>query len=152
MSAAALLDRLRNVRPAGPGRWTACCPCHESKSRSSLSVQELPDGRVLVHDFGGCEVGDVLHAVGLSFDALFPPRPVPLGERQHAPDAVFAPGIVLRAVAGDVATAAVIAGDLARGRVEPEVVRERLWTLAGRLAAAVELTKPAKRDKHGRRR
>lgn len=30
---------------------------------------------MLVHDFGGCTVGDVLGAVGLDFEVLFPEKP-----------------------------------------------------------------------------
>lgn len=68
-----LLDRLDGVRETGPGRWVACCPCHDSKSRSSLSVREGDDGRVLIHDFGGCPVEDVVAALGLDMADLFPP-------------------------------------------------------------------------------
>jgi hypothetical protein len=74
MSADVLLSRLDRVRRVGHGRWVACCPCHESRSKSSLSVSETADGRVLVKDHGGCGTADVLTAVGLDFDALFPAR------------------------------------------------------------------------------
>ena len=40
----------------------------------------LEDGRVLVHCFAGCGVSEILGAVGLDFDALFPPKPI-----DHAP-------------------------------------------------------------------
>ena len=67
MTADALLDRLDGVRPTGPGRWIAKCPAHKD-GRASLSIRELDDGRVLVHDFAACAVADVLAAVGLDFD------------------------------------------------------------------------------------
>lgn len=71
MSAAAkLLDRLTGVKQTAPGRWHAKCPAHEDKS-PSLSIRELEDGRVLMHDFGGCGTGDVLAAIGLTFTDLF---------------------------------------------------------------------------------
>ena len=73
MSATKLLDRLDRVRQTAPGRWLARCPAHQDKS-PSLSIRELDDGRVLLHDFGGCEVGDVLAAVGLTAADLFPQR------------------------------------------------------------------------------
>jgi|SRR5580700_1272320 hypothetical protein len=77
MSAAAkLLDRLERVRQTGPGRWIARCPAHEDRA-PSLSIRVLDDGRVLLHDFGGCEVGDVLAALGLTLADLFEK---PLGE------------------------------------------------------------------------
>lgn len=73
MTAARLLDRLESVKQTATGRWIAKCPSHEDQ-RASLSVRELDDGRVLVHDFAGCDVADVLIAAGLTFDDLFPPR------------------------------------------------------------------------------
>ena len=68
--AARLLDRLERIKPTGPGRWIARCPAHEDKS-PSLSIRQLDDGRLLLHDFGGCGTGDVLAAVGLQMSDLF---------------------------------------------------------------------------------
>jgi hypothetical protein len=71
MSAAAkILDRVAAVKQTGAGRWIARCPAHEDKS-PSLSIREMDDGRVLLHCFAGCAVGDVLAAVGLQFSDLF---------------------------------------------------------------------------------
>ncbi|MDE2264100.1 MAG: hypothetical protein KGL45_16380 [Gammaproteobacteria bacterium] len=68
MSAAAtVLDRLDGVRQSGPGRWLARCPAHEDRS-PSLSIRELDDGRVLLHDFGGCDTQAVLDALGKALD------------------------------------------------------------------------------------
>jgi len=70
MSAAArLLDRLHRVKQTGPGQWICVCPAHEDKS-PSLSIREVDD-RVLLHDFGGCDTGRVLPALGLSLADLF---------------------------------------------------------------------------------
>jgi len=80
MPADVLLAKLDKIRRVGDGRWVALCPAHEDKT-PSLSVRELEDGTVLVHDFGGCAVGDVLGAVGLDFEALFPEKP-PNGDRR----------------------------------------------------------------------
>lgn len=74
MSAAKLIDRLQGVRSTGPGRWLSRCPAHEDRS-PSLSVRETDDGRVLIHDFAGCDASDVLAAVGLTLSDLFPERP-----------------------------------------------------------------------------
>lgn len=76
MTADLLLSRLERVRQTGPGRWLARCPGHADRS-PSLSVRELPDGRILVHDFGGCDPGTVLDAVGLTLADLFPDGPGP---------------------------------------------------------------------------
>lgn len=71
MSAALLLGRLNGVRACGEGRWVARCPAHDD-SRPSLSIRELPDGRVLLHDFAGCSVRAVLAMLDLEMQALFP--------------------------------------------------------------------------------
>ena len=72
MTAAAFLDRLHGARPTGHNRWLAKCPAHQDR-RPSLSVRELDDGRVLVHDFSGCTVADIVAAIGLELHDLFPP-------------------------------------------------------------------------------
>lgn len=68
-----VLGRLRAVgsepKRTGGG-WMAPCPAHED-STPSLSVAEGDDGRVLVHDHGGCDTRDVLAALGLTFRDLF---------------------------------------------------------------------------------
>ena len=74
MSASKVVDRLHGVRSTGPNRWIAKCPAHEDRS-ASLSVRELDDGRVLLHDFGGCGAADVVAAIGLELKDLFPGRP-----------------------------------------------------------------------------
>jgi len=74
MSAATkFLDRLSKVRQVAPGRYVACCPSHKDRS-PSLSIRECDDGRVLIHDFGGCDTDDVLAALGLTTSDLFPER------------------------------------------------------------------------------
>ena len=75
MSAEGLIAKLTGVQGHGP-RWRAICPAHESKHRSrTLVVQELPDGRVLIKCFAGCEVYSIVSAVGLELADLFPPKP-----------------------------------------------------------------------------
>jgi hypothetical protein len=74
MTAEALLQRLDRVRQRGADQWSARCPAHDDKG-PSLSVKELSDGRVLLHCFAGCEVAEVVAAVGLEIAELFPPRP-----------------------------------------------------------------------------
>ncbi len=71
MSAATkVLDRLEGVRCSGEGRWMAKCPAHED-GRSSLSIREMSDGRLLLHCFAGCATQLVLQAIGLDFGDLF---------------------------------------------------------------------------------
>ena len=71
MNATPLLDRLEKVKQTGPGRWIASCPAHDDKS-PSLSIRETEDGRILLHDFAGCDTASVLATLGLSLSDLFP--------------------------------------------------------------------------------
>jgi hypothetical protein len=80
MSADALLSRLDRVKRTGPDRYIARCPAHDDKG-PSLAVRELDDGRTLVHCFAGCSVHEVVAALGLELDDLFPPRPLADGRK-----------------------------------------------------------------------
>jgi hypothetical protein len=71
MSAADIINRLQYVRATGNGKWHARCPAHEDRD-PSLSIAELPDGRTLLHCHAGCGGLDVLSAIGLGWDALYP--------------------------------------------------------------------------------
>lgn len=135
MSADALLARLDRARRTGDNRWVARCPAHDDKG-PSLSVRELDDGRVLLHCFAGCATGDVLDAVGLSFDALFPERAV--GDHAPRERRPFSATDALRCCASETLVVAVIASDLARGAAMTTALRDRLWLAADRLRTAVE--------------
>ncbi len=65
-----LLSRLEDVRENSPGRWMAKCPGHDDRS-PSLSIRETDDGRILMHDFAGCDAQSVLAAIGLTFSDLY---------------------------------------------------------------------------------
>jgi len=73
MSAEGLISRLDRVKRVGEGRWVARCPAHGDRS-PSLSIRELDDGRVLLHDFGGCSVESIVAAIGMELADLFPER------------------------------------------------------------------------------
>lgn len=64
--------RLERVRKVGDG-YIASCPAHEDRN-ASLSIAIGNDGRILVHCFAGCAIGDVLGAIGLMISDLFPQR------------------------------------------------------------------------------
>lgn len=68
-----LIERLSDVKPAGPGKWIARCPAHDDKT-PSLSIATADDGRVLIKCHAGCEAAAVVQAVGLKLADLFPER------------------------------------------------------------------------------
>lgn len=135
MSVDVLLNCLTKVRRTGPGRWMACCPAHEDR-RPSLSIRELDDGRVLVHCFGLCSVEAVLDAVGLTFDALYPERPIEHGKPVRKP---FPASDVLEALATESLIVALAASDVANGKVLSEEDLERVLLASGRIQAGQEI-------------
>ena len=73
MSLETLIDRLDGVKETGYGKYVARCPAHDDRS-PSLAIKDCGDGRILMHDFAGCETEDVLAAIGLTFTDIMPER------------------------------------------------------------------------------
>ena len=67
------LSYLDGVHKSGDG-FRSKCPAHEGDNDSILSIRETEDGRVLVKCFYGCEVKEVLSAIGLEFADIMPER------------------------------------------------------------------------------
>ena len=65
------LSRLQKVTKRGSGSWLACCPAHND-THPSLSIDVGKDGRLLLHCHAGCSNLDVITAVGMSWDDLYP--------------------------------------------------------------------------------
>lgn len=132
MAAEALLAQFEGVRQTGRRRWMARCPGHDDCD-PSLSVRELDDGRILLHCFGQCGVEEVLGAIGLEFDALFPERPIEHAPRERRP---FFPSDVLACLSEEALLVAVAAANLAQ-RVElSDADLERLMVAVSRIEAA----------------
>ncbi len=72
-----VLPRLAGVKATGKRKWMARCPTRADKT-PSLSIRELDNGRVLLHDFGGERTTNVLAAIGLNVADLYP------GSKQHS--------------------------------------------------------------------
>lgn len=130
-----IINRLSRVKRTGTGRWIACCPAHEDRT-PSMTLREMPDGRILIHCFGGCSTDEVLGALGLTFDALFPEKLADHLPRQRRP---FNASDVLEAVSHEMIVVAVAGSDLAKGRALSEIDHARLLTAIGRITAASEL-------------
>jgi len=129
VSTEALLSRLDRVRQTGAGRWIARCPAHEDRS-PSLNIRELDDGRVLMHDFGGCSIEQVLVALGVGFDALYPPRPIANGRPERKP---FFPADVFEIARREIGVVAVIACDMHKNQHLSEEDYQRLFLAIERL-------------------
>jgi hypothetical protein len=135
MSAEALLSRLEKPKATGRGSWVCRCPAHQDKS-PSMTIRELDDGRVLVHCFAGCGAADILGAIGLEFDVLFPPKPA---ERLGPVRRPFPAGDVLEAIAFDLLAAQQLVATIERDGKADIVQRQKLAGIAGRIERAREL-------------
>ena len=133
MSAANLLNRLSRVKKTGADRWMACCPAHQDKT-ASLSIKDLPDGRVLLHCFAGCDPDSVLAAVGLTFSDLMPER---LQADFKSVRFAFSALDALRALLADLLFIRLCALSLAQGRALIESDREALHQSAYRIENAL---------------
>lgn len=132
-----LLAQLKGVRGRN-GAWSARCPAHEDRS-PSLSVKELPDGRILMHCFGGCGTDAVLGALGVQMTDLFPE---PLGHH-HAPTRGFSATDALRCLASEGSIIALTAADIAEGKAPTGIDVDRVTYALGRINEALEFTSGA---------
>jgi hypothetical protein len=131
----ALLSRLHKVRGRN-GSWVACCPAHEDKS-PSLSIREEGD-KVLVHCFAGCDVADVVAAVGLSLDDLFPSRQQTVPDQPSNRRVKLYAGDVLRCLHNEALVVMVAAHNVANGVRMTDEDRDRLRTAWQRIDEGME--------------
>jgi len=138
MTAAALLERLDKVQRRGADQWSARCPAHDDRG-PSLSIKELSDGAVLVHCFAGCAVTEVLGAVGLAMDSLFPPRPA--GDytvtKTRKPRLLTA-SQALEVLGFESLICALVASDAAHGKAISDTDKERALQACGRIQHIVQ--------------
>lgn len=133
-----LIQRLAKVRGRN-GSWTACCPAHDDKG-PSLAVRELPDGRVLVHCFAGCETESVLGAVGMDMTDLFPPEEKRRQYTEHGKPSVkpaFYASDLMRVIAFEALVVQIVAFDIAAGKRPSEEDRQRLMVAYQRIDEAM---------------
>lgn len=131
------LDAYGLKRGAGRNSWTCKCPAHDDRL-PSLSITYEMDGRILLHCFAGCEVDNIVGAIGLSLSDLMPPKE----ER----DSYKAPPTQVRVPASDLlrvlhyeATLVwVAAHNLAQGIELDEGDRKRLSLACQRINFAME--------------
>lgn len=136
MSAEAFIARLTKVKRTGRDRWQACCPAHDDKS-PSLSVRETSDARVLIHCFGGCPVEDVLSAVSMTFEDLFPPKLLKADGIRSEPRP-WMPADAFETARLEVGVASLIACDMHKRKCISEADYERLMLAWSRLEHIAE--------------
>jgi len=112
MNADLLLSKLDRVKRTGPNTWVARCPTRDDK-RPSMTIRELDDGRILLHDFGGDAPAEILAAIGLTFSDLYPAKTGNnyLPERRPFPCADSFRAVAFESTIVALAGAAIVAGE-----------------------------------------
>jgi hypothetical protein len=99
-----------------------------------LSLRELDDGRVLLHDFGGCETGDVLAAIGLQLSDLFDKR---LAHHLPPSHSRIPAGDLIELIGGEIDTAVILLGECLEHKSPlTELAWQRLAQASQRIARA----------------
>ena len=131
-----LLSKLDRVKRTGHGTWIASCPTREDL-HPSMTIRELDDGRVLLHDFGGDSTAEILAAIGLEFSDLFPrpADPTYVGKPERRP---FPSADVFRAVAFEVTIVALAGAAIIAGEPFNQFDKDRLLLAVGRINAALD--------------
>lgn len=134
MSADTLLARLEKVKRVGDGVWQACCPSHDDRS-PSLRIRETDEGKILVKCFAGCGAVDIVGAVGLTLEDLFPERLDHHVKRERSP---FSHREAMNAMAYEVTFLAACSVQLRKGVALSDKDHERLLQCSTRLIAAAD--------------
>lgn len=115
----------------------ARCPAHPDKT-ASLSIRELDDGRVLVHDFAGCSVEAVLDALGMELADLFEK---PLESKGSSRDRGHwhAMRAALECLRAEAQVIVIAASDVSGGKGLSSTDADRVARAAGRIYHAVEV-------------
>ena len=127
------LSRLTKVKKTGNG-WIACCPAHDDKS-PSLTVGIGKGGGVIAHCFGGCDIADVVAAVGMTLSDLMP---------ETAPDRPYSrqrlPAMdVLRALRFHATMTAIVASDIANDRPITQETKDTMMETAAAIHEAYSM-------------
>jgi len=130
-----ILSRLEGVKQIGYGKWKARCCAHQDRT-PSLYITEAED-RLLLHCFGGCEVNDILAAIGLTIEALFPERNQhTVGHGRPMQTNRFPYADVMRGLSHEALVVAMGATAAASGSLT-EADRERIVAAAERIKSAL---------------
>jgi hypothetical protein len=134
-----ILSRLNKVKGRS-GNWVACCPAHEDRS-PSMTIRETPDGKILMHCFSGCSIGEIAGAIGIDLSDLFPPtNEYDYNKPQRRDKPRFLASDLLKVISFEATVVAIAANDLAKGRTLRETDKDRLMTACQRINEALEMS------------
>lgn len=129
-----LLNRLDRVKQTGHDRWMASCPTREDK-HPSLAIKLLPDGRILLYDFGGDSIEDILDAIGMSFSDLFPEQ---YGHHMPPERRPFPATDVLRAIVHEALVVCIVASTITSGKPVTSKDLVRVELASSRIRSGLE--------------
>lgn len=116
--------------------------CHDGKRTLSVAIAETPDGAVLLHCFGGCQVDRILQVLGLQAHELFPPRAKqagrPAGTGGRAVARPYSAIDLVRSLSAEMRVVWVLLSDVANGRQLGEEDRRRAGVARQRCLALIE--------------
>jgi len=127
-----ILSRLERVKGRN-GAYTACCPAHSDKS-PSLAIRELDDGRILIKCFADCSVQDILGAIGMDMNDLFPN----VNKDLHQVKRKYYASDLLRVIEFEAWVVSVAAYTMAQGLPLSEEDRGRMKKAQARIMEAVK--------------
>lgn len=141
MSTTTLLERLQRVHQCAPDRWRAVCPAHESRHHTqSLAIREMSDGTLLLKCHAGCDVGQIVAAVGLELRDLFPRDHMAPHDPRHPqkPRHWHTIREAVQALHHECLVCAIAAEDASAGRPITGADAVRVAECAGRIRSAIE--------------
>lgn len=115
----------------------ARCPAHKDR-RASLSVREFDSGAVGLHCFAGCSVDEIVGALGLQLEDLFPSRTATPGGGRPADRRPYSSRQVVEALQHELRVAWVILTDLAAGKEPTAADRRRAGIARERCTALID--------------
>ena len=134
-----LLNRLEKVK-GKKGRWTACCPAHADRS-PSLAITALDDGRILLKCFAGCSAYEIVSAVGMDMQDLFPKEELlgkkPDNQAIKSERRPFYATDLMKIIHFEALITSIAAFDMAEGRQISPKDKKRLKTAFTRINEAV---------------
>lgn len=141
-----VLPQLARLRRTGPDHGIASCPGpqHQHGDRNpSLTWRVLADGRLLLKCHAGCDIGEIVAALGLELHDLFPDRlDAPGPDRPHRERRPFNPADLLRVLAFEARLTHLAARNLLAGKRPTHADVDRLRLAADRIEEALTHVHP----------
>jgi len=124
---------LNGVKPAGKDRWVARCPYHNDRA-PSLAITKGDRVPILLHCFAGCDVDQIVGAVGLELSDLMPPKDPHFRDDQRARLAVpFTPEQAIRCLWTESTFLFIAIADITRGKPLDQLTKDRMVEAAARI-------------------